>query len=201
MNFQQLKVHLYIHGLFGEVQLLHVCHCWNMLENQGLRMEHCLWRLLVQMLQLVLDWVWPWFALSWETGSLVWFFLTHHWRSGKTVMIFPVVFHHGLRIATVSPVFNGPRLWVYLLYFSAILASLWWSIFSRHCATTIHLGCGLYRVSCEAMEPRSWQWRRNCAGNSPVSLIGIFGYCRMSELHCHCPKNLGCLNFRSVSSL
>ena len=40
--------------LISEVQLLCICHYWRMLRDRGARMEHCLWKLLVQVLHLVL---------------------------------------------------------------------------------------------------------------------------------------------------
>ena len=69
-----------------------------------------------------------------------------YWCSGRTEIIFPVVFHwrlSGLWMVTVSPACNGHRLWVCLLYVSTILALRLGRISSRRCAAAIHSGCGL----------------------------------------------------------
>ena len=45
--------------------------------------------------------------------------LIQYWQSGRTMTIFPVVFHwrlSGLRIATVSPTCYEQRLWIYYLH-------------------------------------------------------------------------------------
>ena len=69
-----------------------------------------------------------------------------YWRSGRAEIVFPVVFHwrlSGFWMVTVSPAFNGHRLWVCLLYLSTNLALRLWRISSRRCAAAIHSGCGL----------------------------------------------------------
>ena len=69
-----------------------------------------------------------------------------YWRSGRTEIIFPVVFHwrlSGFWMVTVSPACNVHRLWVCLLYVSTNFALRLWRISSRRCAAAIHSGCRL----------------------------------------------------------
>ena len=64
-------------------------------------------------------------------------------------MTFPVVFHRwfsGFCMATVSPVCNGERLWLCLLYLSTILVFRWWRSSSRRCAPASP-SVGAYRRS------------------------------------------------------
>ena len=81
-----------------------------MFRNWGARVEHCLRRLLDQVLQLILGWLQPWFLRKWRFLSVILpdpSTLIRYWQFGRTVMIFPVVVHQrfsGLSIATVSPV-------------------------------------------------------------------------------------------------
>ena len=72
--------------------------------------------------------------------------LIQYWGSGRTVMIFPIVFHLwlcGLWIATMSPACNGERLWVYLLYLSTIFALWKWRISLWRCTAATYSRCGL----------------------------------------------------------
>ena len=73
-----------------------------------------------------------------DPSTLIWY-----WWFGRAIMIFPVVFHwwfSGLCMATVSPVCNGGRLRVCLLYLSTILLFWWWRSSSQHWAAVTHLG-------------------------------------------------------------
>ena len=107
--------------------------------------------------------------------------LIQYCRSGKAMMIFPIVFHlwlSGLLIATVSPARNGGRLWVYLLYLSTIFALRWWRISSQRCAATTHSG-----VACRGLTVQEWNPRvDDGVGVAPVIGqyfgLGCFGTAR-----------------------
>ena len=132
---------VYIWLVWGGVNYCE-CHYWKMLGDQSARVEHCLWRLLVQVLHLVLGFVQLWF----------------HTFSGN----------------------SGSQVWVYLVYYSTILALQWWRI-----SLPVPL-LPIQSVACRGLAVKEWNPEVNSrvgvgiASDRPILWIGVFWHCRMA---------------------
>ena len=93
-----------------------------------------------------------------DPSTLIWY-----WWSGRTVMIFPVVFHRqlsGLWIATVSPACNGYICYTFLLFWHNGGGGF------LHCCAAIPI----QGVACRGLAVKEWRRRRrrSCASDRPI---------------------------------